>query len=62
MRSVAKGLFNGLEVVSLPAFSRLLLLAVRDAPTLNPQLRLIAQVRERQRDRGVVLCGAGKQK
>lgn len=54
-RSVAKSLFNSLEVVSFPALFCSLLLVVRDASTLHLQLRLAAPVKECQRNRWVML-------
>lgn len=57
-RTVAKSLFNSLEVVSLPALFRPLLLVVRDAPTLDLQLRLTAPIQEAHGDSCVMLCEA----
>lgn len=59
-RSIAKSLFDSLEVVHLPAVFRPILLVVRDASALHLQLRFAAPVQERHRDRGVMLCGAGR--
>lgn len=51
----AKSLFDSLEVVSLPALLRPLLLVVRDASVLHLQLRLAAQVHKRHGHRCIML-------
>lgn len=54
--AIAKGLFDALKVVPLPALPRPLFLGGRDAAAFHAQLSLSVLVKEGQRDGGKVPC------